>query len=168
MKLTKENIKTLKYEKRIGFVFAGLIIAFGALMNLFVIISNPEKNWLLLLLIDLGIVGLSYLVVFSMNRKINRDLREGIKVVKTEKIEIKKSEIDYEVGSGALYIPILGDLFPKLWGHKMKEYSKYILVINGVGHNVEKELFDSVIEGGLIEVHDSKYSDVFLEFKKVK
>ena len=168
MKLTKENIKTLKYEKRIGFVFAGLIIAFGALINLFIIVSSPEKNWLLLLLIDLCIVGLSYLVAFSMNRKINRDLREGIKVVKTEKIEIKKSEIDYEVGSGALYIPILGDLFSKLWGHKMKEYSKYILIINGVGHTVEKELFDSVIEGGLIEVHNSKYSDIFFEFKKVE
>ena len=166
MELTKENIKTLKNEKRIGFVFAGLVIAFGSLINLVYIVANHEKNWLLLLLIDLGIVGLSYLIAFSINRKINNDLRAGVKVIKKEKIEKKKHEIDYEAGSGVLYIPILGNLFPKLWGHRMKAYSKYILVIKGVAHDVEKELFDSIVEGNLIEIHEAKHSGIVLEFKK--
>ena len=166
MELTKKNIKTLKYEKRTGFVFSGLVIAFGALLNLGYIISNEENGWLLLLLIDLGIVGLSYFIAFFMNRKINKDLRAGTKDVKIEKIERKKHEIDYEAGSGALFIPILGNLFPKLWGQKMKEYSKYTLVVNGVGFDVEKELFDSVVEGDLIEIHYSKYSEILLESNK--
>ena len=166
MELTKKNIKTLKYEKRISFVFSGLVIAFGALLNLVYIVSNEEKSWLFLLLIDLGIIGLSYFIVFFMNRKINKDLRAGTKDVKIEKIERKKHEIDYEVGSSALFIPILGNLFPKLWGQKMKEYSKYTLVVKGVGFDVEKELFDSVVEGDLIEVHSSKYSEILLEFNK--
>jgi len=71
MELTKENKKTLKYEKRIGFVFSGLAIAFGALLNLVYIVSNDEKSWFLLTLINIIIVGLSYLIAFSMNRKIN-------------------------------------------------------------------------------------------------
>jgi len=167
MELTKENKKTLKYEKRIGFVFSGLVIAFGALFSLVYIVSNNEKSWLLFTSINFGLIGLSYLIAFSMNRKINKDLRAGIKVVRTEKVEKKMSKIDYEAGSGALFIPILGNLFPKLWGHKMKEYSKYTLVIEGVGHDVEKELFDSVVEGDLIEIHNSKNSNIFLEFTKI-
>jgi len=166
MELTKKNIKKLKYEKRISFVFSGLVLAFGALLNLVYIVSNDEKGWLLLLLINIGIVGLSYLIAFFINRKINKDLGVGVKVVRIEKIEKKKHYIDYEVGSGALFIPILGNLFPKLWGHRMKEYSKYTLVIKGVGHDVEKELFDSVEEGDLIELHVSKYGEILLELKK--
>jgi len=49
----------------------------------------------------------------------------------------------------------------------MKEYSKYILIAKGVEYEVEKELFDNTITGDLIEIHDSKYSDIFLEIKKV-
>ena len=130
--MTRENVKKLKTEKRIGFVFSGLIIAFGALINLVIIVSNDEGGWLLPFLIALGIVGLSYFVAFSVNRKINKDLRVGKKEIKTEIVENKAHKIDYEVGSGVLYIPVLGDLFPKLWKPKMNEYSKYILTIKGV------------------------------------
>jgi len=167
IELTKENLKKLKFEKRIGFVFALLVIAFGALINLVYIVSNHEKSLLLLLLIGFGIVGLSYLICFLINRKINKDLRAGTKAVRIEKIGEKIYKPDYEVGSGVLYIPVLGNLFSKLWGIKMKENSKYILVIKGIEYNVEKELFDKVIEGDSIEIHESKYSDIFLEFKKI-
>ena len=172
MELTKENIKTLKYEKRIGFVFAGIILAFGLLFNLFFIATKLAKSYekdelLILIAIDLLIVGLSYLTASTMNRKINKDLREGIKIVRIEKIDKKNHIIDYEAGSGSLYIPGLGDLFPKLWGQEMRSYSKYVLTIKGIENNVEKELFDNVKEGDLIEVHDSKHSDIFLEFKKI-
>ena len=166
LELTTENSEKLKFEKRIGFIFALLVIAFGALINLVYIISNHEKSLLLLLLIDIGIVGLSYLICFLINRKINKDLRLGIKTVRIEKIEEKRDKTDCEVGSGVLYIPILGNLFPKLWGQKMKGNTKYILMVKEVGYTVEKKLFDSVIEGGFVEIHDSTYSNIFLELKK--
>ena len=54
---------------------------------------------------------------------------------------------DYEAGSGSLYIPILGDLFPKLWGQKMKEIKKYKVILNGTTQQIEKDLFESVNEG---------------------
>jgi len=165
--LTRENVKKLKTEKRIGFVFSGLIIAFGALINLVIIVSNDEGGWLLPFLIALGIVGLSYFVAFSVNRKINKDLRVGKKEIKTEIVENKAHKIDYEVGSGVLYIPVLGDLFPKLWKPKMNEYSKYILTIKGVEYDVVKEFFENVTVGETIEIHNSKYSGILLEIKRI-
>ena len=167
MELTTKNIKTLKNEKRIGFVFSGLIIIFGILLSSAYIILNNDKNWVLLLSIGFGIICLSYFIAFFMNRKINNDLRAGTKVVRIEKIEEKKHKTDYEAGSGMLFIPILGNLFPKVWGQKMKEYSKYLLAVQGVNLDVEKELFDNVVAGDLIEIHFSQYSKTLLEFKKV-
>ena len=167
MELTTKNRKTLKNEKRIGFVFSGLIIAFSVLLSSLYILLNNEKNWELFLLIGFGIICLSYFIAFFMNRKINKDLRAGTKVVRIEKIEEKKHKIDYEAGSGALHIPGLGDLFPNIWGQKMKKYSEYILVVEGVNFDVEKELFDNVVAGDLIEIHFSQYSKTLLEFKKV-
>jgi hypothetical protein len=143
MELTIENRKKLKREKRIGFVFAVLIIAFGALINLAYILSNQAKGFLMPLFIASGIIGLSCLVAFFMNRRINRDLRAGIKEARVEQVEKKRHKVDYEAGSGVLYIPILGDLFPRLWKPKMNEYSKYILTLKGVEYDVEKELFDN-------------------------
>ena len=168
MELTIDNRKKLKHEKRIGYVFAVLIIAFGALLNVAYIVSNREKDLWLPLLIASGIIGLSYLVAFFMNRNINKDLRTGIKEARVEKIEKKIHKVDYEAGSGVLYIPILGDLFPKLWKPKMNKYSKYFFIVKGVEYDVEKELFDNVIEGDTIEIHYSKYSDILLEFRKTK
>ena len=168
--LTESDIKTLKYEKRMGYVFAGFILTGGVLSNIVFIATNSERewsllllrDWLLLLLIDFVVIGLSFLVAFLMNRKINKDLRAGTKMVTVEKIARKKYEIDYEVGSGSLYIPGLGDRFPKLWGQEMKPYSKYVLTVNGIEYNAEKELFDTVEEGDFIEVHEAKYSEVLL------
>lgn len=164
--LTKEDIKTLKYEKRFGFIMAVFILSLAALFNLVYIVSNHEINLPLLLSIDLAIIGLSLFVMFILNRNINKDLRAGAKVIDIGTIEKKKHKTDYEAGSAALYIPVLGDLFPKLCGPKMKSYSRYILVIKGAGYDVEKELFDDVMEGSPIEIHNSKYSDVFLAIKK--
>ena len=48
MELTKKDIKILKYEKRIGFIFAEFILVFAALINLGYILKNPEVDRLLL------------------------------------------------------------------------------------------------------------------------
>ena len=155
--ITENDIKTLKYEKRIGYVFAGFILTGGALSNIVFIATNSERewsllllrDWLLLLLIDFVIIGLSFLVAFLMNRKINKDLRAGTKMVTIGKIARKEHQIDYEAGSGSL-------------GQEMKPYSKYVLTVNGIEYNVEKELFDTVEEGDFIEAHEAKYSEVLL------
>jgi hypothetical protein len=160
-KLTQQDKKILKYEKRMGYVFAGIILTFGILLNIIFIATNHEREgllilvraWSLLLLIDFVIVGLSSLTAFLMNKKINKDLSIGIKIITTEKIEWKEHKIDYEVGSG--------------WGRReMKPYSKYILILKGIEYDVEKELFDSVEKGNFVEIHNAKYSETLLEIKK--
>jgi hypothetical protein len=167
MELTKQDRKILKYEKRVGHVFAGIILTFGILLSLIFFATNHERDgllillkaWSLLLLMDLIIISLSCLTAFLMNRKVNKDLNAGIKIVTTEKIEWKEHKIDYEAGRGSLYIPGLGDMFPKLWGQKMRPYSKYILILKGIEYNIEKELFDSVEKGDFVEIHNAKYSE---------
>jgi len=161
--LTQQDIKELKYEKRIGYVFAGIILTFCAFFNLWFFATNCERewsllllrDWLLVLLTDFVILILSLLTTFLINRKINKDLFAGIKIVTTEKIEWKEHRIDYKAGSGV-----------KAPG--MKPFSKYIFILNGIAYNVEKELFDSVEKGDLVEIHTAKCSEALLGIKKKK
>jgi len=154
MNLTKENKKKLKHEKRVVFCVAISVLAITAVTNLVCILLN-QLNLLLLLLIDLGVVFSCFLIVFLGNRKINKDLKAGIKIVKIEKIERKIHKIDYEAGSS-----VNGNM-------PMRPFPRYIFAINGFGYDVEKEVFDSFSEGESIEVHRSKYSGTLLEFKKI-
>lgn len=41
----------------------------------------------------------------------------------------KEYKADYEAGSGSLHIPILGDLFPKLFSSEMKPIDRWFLII---------------------------------------
>jgi hypothetical protein len=75
-KLTDKDRKVLKYEKRIGFVFCGLIICFGCLFNLlYFILNKTGQDYLMVSLIDIGILLLAYFVCNRINLKINRDLK---------------------------------------------------------------------------------------------
>ena len=145
-KLTKKDIKILKEEKRIGFVFLGIILSFGGLFNLFYFIIY-EANYLIISLVDVGIILLGFFVLNSVNKNVNRDLKENKKEFYTRKVENKLEEKSYEAGSGNLYIPILGDLFPKLWGQKMTETMKYFIVSNNHNYEVDKEFYNNIKKG---------------------
>lgn len=166
MNLSNEDIKIIKNEKRVGYVFSGLILAFGGIGNIVYWVSETEKVFIIIALINLLLIAASFLIPFFMNRKYNLDLKEGEKIVKTEIIQKKGMITDYEVGSGSLYIPILGDLFPKLWGQKMKEIQKYTVILNGTAQQIEKNLFEIVNEGDGIEMHFSKHSQILLKIQK--
>lgn len=56
-----------------------------------------------------------------------------------EKVVRKKVEKSFEAGSGELYIPILGDLFPKLWGQKINEKYKYLVFTEKYRYEVGEE-----------------------------
>ncbi len=166
MNLSNEDIKIIKNEKRIGYVFSGLILALGGIGNLAYWVSVAEIQLMVIVIINLSLITVSILISFFMNRKYNLDLKEGEKIVKKEIIQKKEMITDYEVGSGALYIPILGDLFPKLWGQKMKEIKKGKVIINGTAQQIDKNLFESVNEGDDIEMHFSKHSQILLNIQK--
>jgi len=71
-------------------------------------------------------------------------------------IQKKEYKVDFEAGSGSLYIPILGDLFPNLWGQKMNPVDKWILVIDNTTYFVDRDIYDRVHEGDSVEIDYNK------------
>jgi len=167
--LTDKDRKVLKYEKRIGFVFSGLIICFGGLFNLlYFVLNKTGQNYLMVSLIDLGILLLAYFVCNRINLKVNRDLSDNIKEILKKRVDKKIEEKSYEAGSGALFIPILGNLFPKLWGQKMRETRKYYIFTSDTKYEVDKEVYDDLEKDMDFYVHFAKNSETVLNFSKVE
>lgn len=168
MILTDKDIKTIKYEKRIGFVFSGFVLVFGGLFNLIYVLINQDIVWAMLIPVDSGLIGLSILISYLMNRKYNMDLKSGTKIVRIEKVQQLETETTYEAGSGSMYIPILGNIFPKLWGQEMRPIVKLNLIINGFRFEVEKDDFSKAKKDDKVEMYYSKHSDTLLgiEIKK--
>lgn len=164
--LTENDRKILKEEKRIGFVFLGIILSFGGLFNLFYFIIYNE-SYLLISLVDIGIILLAFFVLNSVNKNVNRDLKENTKEFYTRIVEKKLEEKSYEAGSGNLYIPILGDLFPKIWGQKMTETIKYFIVSNNHNYEVDKEFYNNISKGEEYKIYISKHSSTILSFHKL-
>ncbi|NDV83903.1 hypothetical protein [Bacteroides sp. 51] len=73
----------------------------------------------------------------------------------------KEAITDYEAGSGSLHIPILGDLFPKLFGQRMKPVGRWFItarVNNGLyRYEVEEDLYKRLKEGDQIGIGTDKY-----------
>ncbi|PKP19940.1 MAG: hypothetical protein CVU05_10210 [Bacteroidetes bacterium HGW-Bacteroidetes-21] len=165
--LTDKDRKVLKYEKRIGYVFSGLIICFGGLFNLlYFVLNETGQNYLMVSLIDLGILLLAYFVCNRINLKVNRDLKDNLKELLKRKVDKTIEEKSYEAGSGALYIPILGDLFPKLWGQKMRETRKYYVFTSDTKYEVDKDVYDELKKGTDFYIHFAKHSETALYFSK--
>lgn len=68
---------------------------------------------------------------------------------------------DVEPGSGAMYIPILGRLFPKLYGQKMRAVdSSYLVTENGERYSISTEL--KKIPSTPYKLHFAEKSGVYL------
>ena len=165
--LTEKDRNVLKYEKRIGYVFSGLILSFGGLFNVsYFVMKKTELNYLHIGLIDLGIIFLAYLVCHRINHKINLDLQENKKELLKKTVDEKKEENSYEAGSGSLYIPGLGELSPKLWGQKMRETKKYFIISNDNKYDMDKETYDKLKKCSDFYIHIAKHSGTTLKFSK--
>ena len=166
MQLTKKDIKTIKYERRPGIVFPAIILTFGGIINLIYIESGRFNiNWTLIFIIDIGIIAFSVLLSYFMTQKYNKDLKSGIRKIKIEKVDRKEKQTIYEAGSGTLNTPILGDLFPKLWGQEMKPKHKLNLIINNSRYKVDKLIYDKIQSGDLVEMHYSEFSEILLNIE---
>ncbi|MDA3865535.1 MAG: hypothetical protein PF489_02170 [Salinivirgaceae bacterium] len=154
--LTAEDRKTIRYERRMGYIFAVLILTAGAFINLVLLLLQPGQ-FQMLVFIDAGILALSVFVLIMVNRKHNKDLKNGEKVLKEAALQAKKQETSYEAGSGMLYIPILGDIFPRVWGQKMRPAQKYFFKVEGERHEVDEQTFNSTNAGDPVFLHFSLY-----------
>ncbi len=62
----------------------------------------------------------------------------------------------YEAGSASLYIPILGDIFPKLFGPKMKEYNKFVIKTDNGKYEVNENYYNNCVIGKSFDVKSSR------------
>lgn len=166
MKLSSEDIKELKYEKRFGFIFPAMIIALAVLLNTLYFLTVQEPNMICAILINSAVLLLSLLLNYKMNHKLNMDLREGIKIPKRAKVQDKENIISSEAGSGMLHIPILGDLFPKLWGQKMRKTEGYFLILNNARYEVDQNLYEEVTVGDEVNIYYAENSNSQLGIEK--
>lgn len=165
--LTPKDRKTIKYEKRMGYVLAMLIFGFGGLFNLFYfVLVMHGYNLLMISLIDIGIIVMAYLVCYKVNLKANRDLIENKKELLVKTVVKKTVEQSYEAGSGTLFIPILGNLFPKLWGQEMRPTTKYFIFSNDHKFEVTEDEYNDLKKGTDFLVHFAKHSATILSISK--
>ncbi len=163
MTLTEKDVKKIKQERKIAYVLAVILLLLASIFNLYWLLT--KQTYSVLLLIDSLIILICVLMVFFMNKNYNKDLRERKKKIISKEVQLKSDYDLPEVGSGALYIPILGKFFPKLWGHKMRVLHVYYLQIDNYRHEVEKDLFDKITTGDRVNMYYAKHSNLLLEIE---
>jgi len=165
--LSDNDIKVLNYEKRMGYVFLILIYSFGAFFNLaFFVLVRDKSYYLTAVLVDCGIISLGIFVFFLTNKNLNFDLKEIKKEHLKRRVDKKIEEKSYEAGSGTLFIPVLGNLFPKLWGQGMRESKRYYFESNGYKHEVDKDLYNELKKGSDYIIHFARHSSTTLCISK--
>ncbi|MDN4753264.1 hypothetical protein QYZ87_01755 [Porphyromonadaceae bacterium W3.11] len=101
----------------IASVMAGITVLLWLVIIMTMSLSAEQRIWGTVIMISLCLI--IFLVYEKTTKKLQRDRRNN----DVELIPIEHSDIfvkkEAVAGSGAMYIPILGRLFPKLWGPKM-------------------------------------------------
>lgn len=75
-----------------------------------------------------------------------------------QKVTKKEIQTSHEAGSGMLYIPILADIFPKLFNQKMRETQKFQVYTEKYRYEVRKEDYLLFKVGDVFDENLSIYS----------
>ncbi|HKK59170.1 MAG TPA: hypothetical protein VJ937_06810 [Salinivirga sp.] len=159
--LTQEDKKMIRSEKRMGYVFATLILTAGAFVSMVLALLKPNDTSLLVLTIAIT-VALSLLILYLVNRKHNLDIRVGYKLLKQALLTKKEKIVSYEAGSGKLYIPILAEIAPKLWGQKMRPSDKYYFIVEGEKYEVDETTYKNTEPNDEVEMNYTSVGNNFL------
>lgn len=161
MKTNREQMNLLRGRARQGYLLALLFILIGGLFNIYFVVTLPDKPFALLS-VNIALLLLCMATIYLKNKNIYKNLKEKESLLYKEQI-IRKEEIqDAEVGSGSLYIPFLGDLFPKRWGLPMNKFSKYKICVQSREIDVNKDTYEKLNEKELVTLCYAKHSKVFL------
>ncbi len=161
LQLNESDKQFINYQMRAGKMIAVLFFVFGGFYNIFYFaIPSFQISDIYILTVDVVIVLLSIIIWNRINRKFRLDLEEDTKVVKKGKVQKKESYTSYETGSGSLHIPILGDLFPKLFSMKMRPKGRYYLIINNTRMRMSEEVYKSAKEGEELDLYYTAVSDI--------
>ncbi|MBB5334314.1 hypothetical protein [Chryseobacterium koreense] len=165
MTLQKEDIANIKKEMIIGNLIS-IVIVFGVLIFDFAQVYQKSFSVENILLIN----GFGLLIaIFSnylLNSKYRKDLEINEKYFVTGNVNDKISQTEYEAGSGSLYIPILGNLFPKIWGQQMKKEQIKFLKVDNELVAVKNSVYESVDINTTVKIYYSKISNTFLGIEK--
>ena len=155
-----------------GYILPFLIFIIAGLFGVFLFFNSDGKIGTIddqfTTIFYIGLTAISIAISFLINRKYFKDLKNGDKIIKTEKVYKKENRTSYEAGSGTLHIPILRYLSPKLWTQEMKAHFLVYLIINNYRYKVDKTLFDNVKEGDYVKMHYSTYSNTLLRIEKLQ
>lgn len=148
--LTKEDVAQIKFEKRIAYVFIGLLffgVSFSVLIY-YLVSENPNLG--ILLFISMALPFLSLAIYWRLNNKYDRDIESEMKIQKVGVIQLKQSSWDAEHGTGLL------------WGQPTKEFKKHAFVIDNVRYKVSAELYAQAKEGDTVNMYYGQYSNFLL------
>ena len=161
LQLSKSDKQFITYQMRPGIMIAALIFAAGGFYNIFYFaIPDFQVSNIFILSFDVFIVLLSLFIWSRINRKYREDLEADTKIVKKGTVQKKDSYTSYETGSASIHIPILGDLFPKLFSIKMRSTDRYYLIINNTRMRVSKEVYQNTTVGDTLDLYYTAVSDM--------
>lgn len=160
--LTEVDIKILKYQCRMGYVLPFFLFVLGsfigtALISFLLSQINIELATNQVIYILVLFAMLSVFVNYKMNGKYLADIRNGVKEQELKIVQKKELKIDYEAGSGTLYI-----------GQKMKPFNSYSLIIENTRYKVEKDAFENCEENEPVVFNYAPLSKYRLEIEAYK
>lgn len=151
--LTEKDIKELRFTCRMGYLIPAMLIVIMNLMLFGVVMVNKLSYSDSRIRLALGgIVLLSVLIGFFMNRKYVADIRNQEKVVETGTIQTKEELTDFEAGSGSYWHG----------GRRMNEFDRYNLIVNNIRHRVDKEFYDQCEVGMKVDIFYAPASRLLL------
>lgn len=159
---TNYKYDKLKRALRPGFVFAFIIVAF-TLLALLVGSFLQELDSTHLVLISVTGILLTAFVYWLVNKNIHNDIRTKAVDVVEGVIQSKVSNEEGIAGSGVLYIPILGDLFPSIWGAEMSTQMYYKVIINNTVYTLSEQVYNKIEEGDKVSLVFSKQAKILLD-----
>ena len=118
----------------------------------------------ILILLDIAILSVSYLIYYKLNNTYDRDLKNRRKTIREKILGGKEPYEDVEPGSGILYLPILGELFPKLWGQKMRKTYNYRFIVENNKYDVDEAIYNLYQPGDKVYMAFGEQSGLFLGF----
>ena len=164
--LTNTDKENIKKEMIIGNLVSIIIIFCVTIFDIIQLLINNGIELRIIIIINIFAFVISYLLNFLLNSKYRKDLKSNSKDIRIEIVADKLQRINYEAGSGSLYIPILGDLFPKIWGQEMKKQETQFIKVNTELVETESEIYDSIEIGNKVKIYETKFSKTILQIEK--
>lgn len=161
----KYDIDALKLATRPGEIFGILIFAFTVLGVVTAAITQIYSPVELFGFLAIG-VAIAFGITYIVNRSIYKDIKQHVSYIEAGVVDSKSKKLVPVAGSGALYIPVLGRLFPSLWGQKMKKVVRCDLVINNIFYEVNMDDYESIEEGDKVNLIFSSNAKVLLHIFK--